>query len=234
MSHLALSQHPLTRTAVLLSPRAWQLLVVALCCLGAALLMPNRYAELVLFSVTGTLVSLTLMIWLIAARHARSVRLLHDQIAHFVALDAAPSFSTDSDGQIGYQNAAAQERFGTQDGQRLIRALGDMFASPSAVLYRLQTKAAAVGAAREDVVTRRGHVRLAVHQIGPGGFLWRLEEMLEHPVGGRGAEGLSLPMLTASKTGTILFMNEAMRRLIGGRVKTLDRVFTLLPIVSGE
>ncbi len=41
-------------------------------------------------------------------------------------------------------------------------------------------------------------------------------------------------MMTVSRTGTILFMNEALRRLLGGRETTLDRVFTDLPIRAGE
>jgi two-component system cell cycle sensor histidine kinase/response regulator CckA len=41
-------------------------------------------------------------------------------------------------------------------------------------------------------------------------------------------------MMTVSKSGTILFMNEATRRLIGERVKTLDRIFTDLPLRPGE
>jgi two-component system cell cycle sensor histidine kinase/response regulator CckA len=53
------------------------------------------------------------------------------------------------------------------------------------------------------------------------------------PGAARGAEGLSLPMLVASRTGTILFMNEALRRLVGGRPRTLDRVFTDPDIRSG-
>jgi two-component system cell cycle sensor histidine kinase/response regulator CckA len=77
-------------------------------------------------------------------------------------------------------------------------------------------------------------VRLSVHRIGEAGFLWRLEDMAERAVGGRGAEMISLPMLTVSKTGTILFMNEALRRLVGERVKTLDRIFADLPVRSGE
>jgi two-component system cell cycle sensor histidine kinase/response regulator CckA len=91
-----------------------------------------------------------------------------------------------------------------------------------------------VGSAREDVVTRRGHVRLSVHRVGEGEYLWRLEEMVDRSAGGRGAETLSLPMLTVSKSGTVLFMNEAMRRIVGGRVRALDRIFPYLPLRSGE
>ncbi|MEO0830755.1 MAG: ATP-binding protein, partial [Pseudomonadota bacterium] len=46
----------------------------------------------------------------------------------------------------------------------------------------------------------------------------------------RGAETLSLPMITASQTGAILFMNDAMRRILGGREKSLHAVFKHLPL----
>jgi two-component system cell cycle sensor histidine kinase/response regulator CckA len=41
-------------------------------------------------------------------------------------------------------------------------------------------------------------------------------------------------MLTANKAGVVLFTNEAMRRLLGGRPKRLDRVFASQPLRSGE
>ncbi len=90
------------------------------------------------------------------------------------------------------------------------------------------------GAAREDIVTRRGQTRLSVHRIAEEEFLWRLEEMLDRAAPGRGAEALSLPMLIANKAGVVLFMNEAMRRLIGSRPRTLDRIFVGTDLRSGE
>ena len=233
VSDPALSQHPMTDVANGLSPRLWQLALAALICVGAALLIPVPLGALVLFGAAGALVALIVLIRILAAPARRTAQPAGTAIADFVALDVSPSFTTDGDGQITYQNMAAQERFGAQGGQTMIRAMGDLFANPAAVMFRLQGRAAVAGAAREDVVTRRGHVRLSVHKITGGAFLWRLEEMMERAVGGRGAESLSLPMLTASKQGTILFMNEAMRRLVGGRVKTLDRVFPALPLISG-
>jgi len=155
-------------------------------------------------------------------------------VSGFVAHDASPSFVTDIDGEISYLNNAAMDRFAQGLGKPLAHVLRDMFANPSAVLFRMQNKAAAIGAAREDIVTRRGHIRLAVHQISGKRFLWRLEDMGERMMNSRGADSISLPMLTASKSGTVLFMNDVMRRMLGGRVKTLDRVFNDLPLVSGQ
>ena len=156
------------------------------------------------------------------------------RLAKLIGLDATPCFTTDAHGQIGFQNPAAQSRFGAADGSTLVSALKDHFAAPSAVLYRLQSRAGNSGSAREDVATRRGHVRLSVHQLKPGRFLWRLEEFQDRSSGGRGAESLSLPMLTVNKAGVVLFTNDAMRRLLGGRPKRLDRIFTSATLHSGE
>jgi len=188
-------------------------------------LSPDAVVGLVMLSVAGTLGCLALLIYALshAARRAEGrTRAVLDAVA---GRDAAPCFTTDEDGVIGYQNKAAQDRFGSQSGTALIRAMGDLFANPSVVLFRLQNKAMATGAAREDVVTRRGHLRLAVHQMAGQTFFWRLEELVDRSATARGAETLGLPMLTASKSDTVLFMNEAMRRLVGGRVLSLDRIF---------
>ncbi|WP_238380912.1 PAS domain-containing hybrid sensor histidine kinase/response regulator [Alkalilacustris brevis] len=202
---------------------------------ATAWLVAEPMVSLVLASVAATLFCLGLLILWLARRHLRAQGALAEQLDELVGQDAAPAFCTDADGCIGYQNAAAAERFGEHDGRTLLRALGNSFANPAAVLFRLQNRASALGAAREDVVTRQGHVRLSVHRMGAQDFFWRLEEMAERSSsGGRGAEGLSLPMLTASKNGTILFMNDALRRIVGGRMRSIDRVFPYLPLRSGE
>ena len=165
---------------------------------------------------------------------ARQTFQMQQRLVHLVDQDAAPCFTTDPLGEIQFQNAAARARFTARDGSTLISALKDHFASPAAVLYRLQSRAGNTGAAREDVVTRRGHLRLSVHRLMPDRYLWRLEEFVDRTNAGRGAEQLSLPMLTANKAGVVLFTNEAMRRLLGGRPKRLDRIFTAQTLHSGE
>ena len=44
----------------------------------------------------------------------------------------------------------------------------------------------------------------------------------------------TLPMVTVGPSGTVLFMNEPFRRLVGGRIKAIDRVFHDLPVRSGD
>ncbi|OCX67227.1 hybrid sensor histidine kinase/response regulator [Thioclava sp. SK-1] len=217
-----------------MAPAAGYLIIAALAAGGAAFMVEDRLVMLILAAMAGSLLVLALVMKLVERRQKRQDSMIHQQISTFVANDASPSFTTDADGEIGYQNRAAIDRFGTRSKQSLTHALSEVFANPGAVLTRLQARAGALGAAREDLVTRRGHVRLSVHQIGERDFLWRLEDMAERPTGGRGAESISLPMLTVSKTGTILFMNEALRRITGERMRSLDRIFSELPIRSGE
>ncbi len=188
---------------------------------------------LVFMGSAATLAALSLIILLFSGlRDALRLR-ASEAVAQFIEQDVSPSFTTTRDGAIEHRNRAARERFGAQTGrdETLVRCLRDLFANPATVVMRLQSRAEARGAAREEIVTRRGHVRLSVHLIDEDRYLWRLEDLFERNQAGRGVESLSLPMMTASRSGTILFMNDALRRLLGGRVKTLDRVFADLPLV---
>lgn len=223
-----------SHSMVLLAPKMIYLGVFAVVLLGASFFVPDPVFGLLLMASGMTLAFVTLIVRGIKYLHQRQQDSIYKSVSEFVANDASPSFVTDKQGEVGFLNSAAKDRFSDCQGKSLAHVLRDLFANPSAVLFRMQNKAQAMGAAREDVVTRRGHIRLAVHQIAGEGFLWRLEELAERSINGRGAEGLSLPMLTVSKSGTILFMNDALRRLLGGRVKTLDRVFNDLPLQSGQ
>ncbi|MFV0359790.1 MAG: hybrid sensor histidine kinase/response regulator, partial [Tropicimonas sp.] len=232
MSHPALAPHPVIRTANAFSGRVVHLAVFAALMLLAAIYAPDRQLGIVLLAGSATLAAMAFLISLFSRRHGRARETMHDAVAAFIENDASPSFTTDADGAVLQRNQAARERFGDDGdtGETLARALRDLFANPASVLARLQGRAEARGAAREDIVTRRGHVRLSIHRIGEDRFLWRLEDLVERPPAGRGGESLSLPMMTVGASGTVLFMNDALRRLLGGRVKTLDRIFADLPL----
>ena len=221
-------------TARALSARIWVLFAVAVGCIALGLVMPKDGARLIGMVAGATFAFLAITIRVLTTLASARVAGTDRRLADLIGLDAAPCFTTDDIGQIGYQNSAAVDRFGIKDGTTLVATLQDHFANPAAVLFRLQSRAANLGTAREDVVTRRGHTRLSVHRIAPTRFLWRLEEFLDRSSAGRGAESLSLPMLVTNKTGVVLFSNEAMRRLLGARPKRLDQVFNNQNYHSGE
>lgn len=212
----------------------WALLAAASACAVAVALTSDPAIRLSAGVAGVTFCMLVLILRaVVLAERLRERRLARD-LQVLLGHDTAPCFSTDGLGRIGFQNTAARDRFGERDGVTLIAILGDCFASPASVLYRLQSRAMALGSAREDVVSRLGHIRLSVHRIGRVGFLWRLEEFVDRSGTGRGAETLSLPMLVANKAGVVLFSNVALRKLLGGRPKRLDRIFAAQPLRSGE
>ncbi|WP_460273889.1 ATP-binding protein [Celeribacter sp. ULVN23_4] len=223
---------PLSKQAERIGPYSTVIALSGIALCGIALLLPKPVFGLIAFSSGAALLWAVLLIWFLNHRQRRSRRRLNLAIAAFLANDAAPSFATDMAGVIGYQNRAAVERFGGRGGQSVLSALEGIFAAPGATLSRMQSRALAKGAAREDVVMRHGHMRLAVHLVGENGFLWRLEDMAERAA--LSGDAISLPMLTLSPNNSVLFMNEAMHRLLGHREQSLDRMVTDLPIRPGD
>ena len=217
-----------------LSARMAWLLAAAGVSLALAVLAQGRAMQATLVVVGLSLVGIAVIVrslgWISRRREAR----LAAQLMVLVGDDAAPCFSTDDLGQVLFSNAAAKARFGDNAAATLVAVLHEQFASPSAVLFRLQSRAVTLGAAREDVVTRRGHLRLSVHRVAAERFLWRIEEFQDRTPNGRGAESLSLPMVVANRAGVVLFSNEAMRRLLGERPKRLDRIFLQPRFGTGE
>ena len=221
-------------TARGLGSRIWVLFVIAGMCIAAGFGLADPAAQMMAMLAGATFAVLGVIVRALGFFDSMRTLGIEKRLGTLIGLDAAPCFSTDDLGQIGFQNASAVDRFGVKDGTTLVATLRDHFANPGAVLFRLQSRATNLGTAREDVVTRRGHTRLTVHRIAPKQFLWRLEEFLDRSTAGRGAESLSLPMLVANKTGVVLFSNEAMRRLLGTRPKRIDQVFNGTVFYSGE
>ncbi len=217
-----------------LSDRMVWLLAAAGVSLVLAVFATSWAVQVSLVLVGLVLVGVAVAVRVLSRLDRRRETRLAAQLMVLVGEDAAPCFSTDEMGQILFRNAAAMARFGENATETLVGTLHEQFASPSAVLFRLQSRAANMGAAREDVVTRRGHLRLSVHRVAADRFLWRIEEFQDRTPTGRGAEALSLPMVVANRAGVILFSNEAMRRLLGERPKRLDRIFVQPRFSSGE
>lgn len=170
----------------------------------------------------------------LAVVRSREQTVLRRGIGALIAQDATATFLADRNGRILAVNKAGTDRQPNRPCHSMVQAFSDTFANPSNVLSRLQERAAVTGASREDVVTRRGHIRLSINRADLETYLWRIEDMTERSTGHRGADSLTLPMLTAGPSGTILFMNDAFRRLIGGRVRSIDRIFADLPVQNGR
>lgn len=218
---------PLARVGAIL------VLAFALVC-AALVLVPDEFARRVLLAAAATLVFVGGFFTLRIAVQRRGRDFGRDMVSAFIEKDASPSFVTDRDGEILTRNAAAIKRFSDTASDTLAGTLRAVLANPSAALYRLQCKARVDGAAREDVVTRRGHVRLAVHYLPEDVLLWRIEDVVDRPAVGRGGDHLPFPLITVGRSGAVLFMNDAAKTIVGGRKSSLDQVFLQLPLESGK
>ncbi|MEM6728000.1 MAG: ATP-binding protein [Pseudomonadota bacterium] len=231
----ALKRRPgLYRLVRKLTPRAWLVLLVGLSAVAGSFFVERGVLAIGVLVAGVSLSSLALAIRGLAWWYDWRKRMTVNAVTSFVEKDASPTLMSDGVGQLLTHNLAAGERLRIKPGGTLAECFSDLFANPGPLLYRLQSKALSLGAARDEIVTRRGQVRLAVHALSQESFLWRVEDILEKPTAASGAQGMSLPMMTVSSSGAILFMNEAMRRLVGARVKSLDRVFRNLPVRSGH
>ena len=158
------------------------------------------------------------------ARVLRSRKRLSDA-RRLVEHDIVPSFMADGDGVVLFSNASF-EHSGLVSVSEL---LAPYIAQSNMFLIQLQAKADEFGHASEMIATKRGTVRLGVTKFESDAYVWRLIE----PDGATGSGSDALPTMTVGPSGTILYMNDKMRVLIGERAKRLDQVFRDLPLVSG-
>lgn len=223
----------MVQIAARLVPYSVWLLPAAASLVGLAIMSSNRTIALVGVAAGITLIILTLIIQILARQLA--VQRADDlaQIARVAGQDPDAIFVTDLSGVVTYRNGAAARQF-SGGGSDLVTAVGSQVATPEKLLKTLAEQARAAGSARREVKLRRGHLDMTVHGIGRDRLFWRMVGQADPGQAAHHGDSIGLPMLTASRAGTILFMNDALRRLLGGRRTTLDGVIADLPIRPGD
>jgi two-component system cell cycle sensor histidine kinase/response regulator CckA len=154
------------------------------------------------------------------------------QLAELIGNDMAPSLVSGPDGRVLYRNAAAQNQLGAEDPETVAAALRMTLANPGQVLFRIETRAKAMGSAFEDVVTRDGHLRISAHSIGQDRLLWRIETAEERAQ--KSDLAIPVPVITLGGNDAVILMNKAARDMLGKGVRTLDRICLSLPLISGQ
>jgi len=213
-----------------MGPRFWVMPALgALLVIAGLLVLPGAFGIGAL-SAGGTLFAVSVGMRLFGAvagwRRNRGLAAISDFVIH----DAVPCFLTDDTGELQFYNQAAERMHGAAEAETLAGALRGTLANPLAVIGRLRERALSAGSAREDVVTRRGNLRLSAQRIGKRALLWRVEPFADRPEALSGGEAVGVPRLTVGRGGTILFMNDPARRLVGGRARALDRLFAAPPV----
>ncbi len=226
------SMGPIRRAAARSQPRAAMILAAALFFTGAALVVPDGNARLMIVGIAAILGCSALWVCGIALFQRSVNRTSGQSLITVIKHDAAPSIVTCEGGEIICINDAAQKAYRANRSETLAGALQGVLANPGAVLFRLKSAATVRGSAHEDLVTASGHIRLSVHRAGEDRFLWRIERSAD--MAARRADPLPLPMITVGRNNAVLFMNDAARHLVGERARTLDRICPKLPLRSGQ
>ncbi|MFT4715298.1 MAG: two-component system cell cycle sensor histidine kinase/response regulator CckA [Paracoccaceae bacterium] len=218
-----------------LVPRLWVFVWIGLGLLIPGLVIQNATISLGFTISSTTFFAIALVVMGLNRRYLASTEHFHESLDIFVHNDNAPTFFVSDDGEITYTNHAARARFGEVVQKSLVMVLSAYSANPVNVIFRLQNKARRARSASEDIVTDTGHLRLSAHYIGPQGFIWRLENLVERTEDTQGmAREIQMPMLVCNKDGRILQMNRALRNLLGQDADHLDRVFSELPIDTAK
>ena len=224
----------LTERVKMITPqRLFALLGLAAVLCAGALVTLDGVIQRVALAAGVSLVVVAMMLLVLRMGHRIAQGQSNRAVTHFITNDSAPSFITKEDGEIVSANAAAERTFGQTATSTLAAILADRIGNPGPMLFRLQSRAAANGSAREEIVTNSGQVLLAVHAIGADSFAWRVEPQNSQAAGSLPTDSRILPMLMVGRSGAILSMNHAARQFIGMRGKSLDAVFAEQIVVPG-
>lgn len=180
-------------------------------------------------ALTGlALVLLAILLGTTAMVQAGLARQERHRMFRLVADDAAACFSTDVQGHVILRNLAAETRFGV-DSRSMIEALSRIVLSPGSLLLRLQKQAEVDGAARHDVPTKSGVLRLSVHRSGQESYLWRIDEFTvadasdfgvpngprdEGSTAGGDLEDVPVALMTFGRDGVLRSANRVARDLM--------------------
>ncbi len=231
MSTSALVPSRLTQFALGAQAKFGAVILVAATLCVIALAAPDALMRKALFAAAAALVLLCSALAILVVRHAYKSRAFLTVLSALIAKDVMPSFVSNADGVILASNKAAQNRFAPGVEETVAETLDKTVANPTGMISGLTTRLVRDGAAHEDIVTRKGHWRLNVHQAEFGTLIWRLSDVAEAAAN---SDEPTLPMIVVGADDAVINMNEAARNLIGGRVNTLDRLFKNLPVVIGQ
>lgn len=231
----------MTRPVAKRGPPVWIFACLAILSVVFALAATQPFLQLAM-GICGSALALIAMVAarrpdmlsLSYKRQLRAQNMLENAVRSVISHDADPAFLTDAEGEIRFANAAAEERFGDDCNDHLTTAFSQILANPEVVLYRLQNRAFTLGSAKEDIVTRNGQFRLSVVQVSTDAHLWRMDDTASGSRTGRAADSLTLPMMTVGPSDAILYINDAFRKILGTRPKSMKDIFGPDPVTSGQ
>ncbi|WP_248298102.1 ATP-binding protein [Tabrizicola sp. YIM 78059] len=176
----------------------------------------------------ATVLALVVVLWGVSHLQKRDGRAQHAGSFALVGADAAACFMTNAAGQVIFQNAAAEARFGNSI-RSLTDVLGGLVLAPGLLLLALCRAADRDGAARRDLPMHEGVLRLSVHRSAPDRYFWRIDEFrlpaavssdlpsCDQPpkdAGGADLEEVPVALMSFGSDGVLRSANRAARDLL--------------------
>ena len=194
------------------------LIALTLCVLPLLRFFPTEWRVGV--GVVGASLLVTLALVLIANRVAGyAARDVGAVLKRLVQAETTPSVVTDATGAVLFANQDAAQKYRTIAGARLDDCLRSVFANPSAVLFRLQSRASRQGQAQEGVATKGRTVPITVTDLGGGRMLWRIADEDRSPW-----SDVPFPVVTLGRGDSVLAMNAAASAALDIESGALDAI----------
>ena len=191
---------------------------------------PEERLGAVFFAAAAALLGFIACMYVLVWAQERHKRLAFVLMSEIVSKDATPCLIATGEGEVLSLNTAARRHFAGVEIETIPGALDTTVANPGGIVYRLQTRADVEGSAHEDIITRKGNLRLSVHRIIGVGYVWRIDvQRAETP----SAEGPALPMALLGRSDVVLHLNSPARKLLGEKHKSLSNIIEETPVVSG-
>lgn len=200
----------------------WTAAIVSL----AAAFTADDLLRLVMIAIAGTLLAIVTALTALAVvtEHQRSEEEL--VLQRFLENEASPSILLDPDHSVSWANQAARRTFPNLTSKGIVRELEPSIPNIQTILRQLHARLGHRERVSDDIVTPKKHLRAALHRMGLGRVLLRLEHITEHASETNHAPPkTAVPLMTVSARGTVLSINEALRKVLGKRVRRLNEVF---------
>ncbi|WP_226621658.1 ATP-binding protein [Alloyangia pacifica] len=220
-----------------------------LLCLVIGAVLRGDEATVALFAAAGALLAISGLLALyrgIRRSRAQAALVVLRQLAEG---DPAPTLIEDASGRLLFANHTAARWFTLVSGDHVADLLAEMTPEPEELRHRVLLRAEG-GGVSEEVVSPSGRYRLTLALVETLSC-WRIDrlpqtaapeipgEAIGAPDGETAAPGpeaagaAPVPVLTVGRSGTVLYMNDVARRMIGRRIRRVDEVLEL-PLRSGK
>lgn len=154
-----------------------------------------------------------------------------EQFKRINAWERVPTFITDAEGKVVWQNSEAELFFRSDTTTQLSALLSNQIADPLKLTSDLRARATIYGNARETRTVGDKLVHISVLAVSRNGYIWRMEEVSASKL--NGVDGKKMPMVRLDGQDNIVLMTDALTKIVGPDKLDLNQLVSDLPLNPG-